>query len=100
MTRRFAFPALAAALALVACARHKAPAPIVAPPPAPCRIEALDSLVGRPGSAVLAAEALTKSGARTVRWIRPHEAVTMDFREDRLNINLGEDDLVKEFTCG
>lgn len=92
--------ALVLALALTACAHRKTPPPIVADPSVPCQTETLTALIGRSGSAVLASEALGKSGARTIRWIRPHEAVTMDFREDRLNIELDRDDLVTHFTCG
>ena len=52
------------------------------------------------GSAVLAAEALSYSGARDVRWIRPKQAVTMEFREDRLNITVDKRERVKQLTCG
>jgi len=88
------------ALVLTACAHSKPDPPIMADLSIPCRIETLTALVGRPGSAVLASEALAKSGARAIRWIRPREAVTMDFREDRLNVQLDRDDVVTHFTCG
>lgn len=57
-------------------------------------------LLGRARSAELGAEALRLSGARTVRWIPPGAMVTMDYREDRLNLHLdGKDELVR-LACG
>lgn len=78
------------------------PAPIVdvTQPGAVCRLDTLKVLEGRPGSAVLAAQALDLSGARIVRWMRPGDIVTMDFRADRLNIKLTRQNLVKSFACG
>ena len=40
------------------------------------------------------------SGARTVRVIRPGDAVTMDYRQDRLNIELDADGKIVRFNCG
>ena len=86
--------------------RDVPPAPVAvaaAEPVAPggaCRLDLLKVLEGRPGSAVLAAQALDLSGARVVRWMRPGDAVTMDFRADRLNIKLTRANIVKTFACG
>ena len=91
---------LAPLLALAACAHREATPPVVTDLSKPCQVEPLAALVGRPGSAVLASDALARSNARALRWIRPRQAVTMDFREDRLNIQVDRDDLVTHFTCG
>jgi hypothetical protein len=53
-----------------------------------CRSEGLSRFVGQSATASLAAEMRQASGARTVRWTGPGMAVTMDYREDRLNIEL------------
>ena len=96
MNRTFALLGLCVALA--ACAHHRKPvAPVTG---AACRTDTLKVLLGRPGSAVLAAEALSLSGARDIRWIKRKQAVTMDFREDRLNIRLDYNNRAKSFTCG
>ena len=58
------------------------------------------ALVGRTASAELGAEALRLTGSRSLRWIRPGDAVTMDYREDRLNIHLGPQNRVTRLTCG
>lgn len=74
------------------------------PPPAmgsgECDADAARSLVGQPATAELGAEALRLSGARTIRWIQPGQAVTMDFRPDRLNIKLDAQNRVEAITCG
>ena len=87
------------ALLAIGCAPAPEPA---APDPlaGPCDASRLANLVGRPYSDALAADAQRRSGARTTRRIRPGDAVTMDFRNDRLNIHLGNDDHVDRFDCG
>jgi hypothetical protein len=65
-----------------------------------CAAEGLSDLVGREPSQELGAEALRRSGARTLRWIRPGDAVTMDYRPDRLNIRLDARHRVEGFNCG
>lgn len=65
-----------------------------------CKAEAAQKLVGKPASESLAAEAMRLSGAGTLRWI-PHDGiVTMDFREDRLNIELDQTNMVTRIRCG
>lgn len=65
-----------------------------------CVAEPVQDLVGRPATAELGADALRRSHSRTLRWIRPGDAVTMDFREDRLNINLDAQGNVERLNCG
>jgi hypothetical protein len=65
-----------------------------------CRADGLGNLVGRERTSELGAEALRRSGARQLRWIRPGDAVTMDYQEDRLNIYLDARGRVERFQCG
>ena len=65
-----------------------------------CRAEPIRDLVGRPATQQLGADALRRSGARALRWIRPGDVVTMDYREDRLNVRLDARNYVATFTCG
>jgi hypothetical protein len=83
-----------AALGAIACA--------TAPEPGSgsCNADRLGNLVGRERTSELGAEALRRSGARQLRWIRPGDAVTMDYREDRLNIHLDAQGRVERFQCG
>ncbi len=65
-----------------------------------CDAASLGNLVGRAATRELGAEALRRSGARTLRWMRPGDIVTMEYREDRLNIRLDARNRVEGFTCG
>ena len=83
---------------LGACAA--APQPQVIGSGAVCKADGLADLVGKPATADLGAQALERAGARTLRWIQPGTAVTMDFRQDRLDIHLDEQNVVKQLACG
>jgi hypothetical protein len=65
-----------------------------------CRTDELSDLVGKPGTAEVAKEALRRSGARTFRRIEPGMAVTMDYRHDRLNMDTDANGTVTRFHCG
>ena len=65
-----------------------------------CTTNNLGSLVGQQATQQLGTEALRISNARTIRWIRPGMAVTMDYRFDRLNIHLDASNAVTRLTCG
>jgi hypothetical protein len=65
-----------------------------------CKADGLADLVGQPATAALGAEALERAGARTLRWIQPGSAVTMDYRQDRLDIYLDEHNSVSKTGCG
>jgi hypothetical protein len=65
-----------------------------------CNAEAAQSLVGRSASEAVVKQATTASGAKAVRVI-PHDGmVTMDYRGDRLNIQLDEQGKIVAITCG
>jgi len=91
---------LALAAGLAACTTMERPAP---PPPPPaeggaCNADAAQSFVGKPASA--AEQARVASGARAMRLIRPGQAVTMDYRPDRLNVELDASDSIVKLSCG
>lgn len=74
--------------------------PTGGPPEETCNAGAARSLVGRPASAGLAAEARRLTGAQTVRWLQPGQIVTMEYRFGRLNIKLDARNRVEGFSCG
>jgi hypothetical protein len=85
-----------AALALAGCA-------IAAPPPAlsgQCHVDSLGDLVGRPADAALGTDAMRRSGASRLRWIRPGDMVTMDYSAQRLNVHLDARGRADHFACG
>ncbi len=71
-----------------------------APSSGSCRAEGLQALVGQEASAALGADALRRSGARRLRWIRPGDVVTMDYSPQRLNVHLDAANRVERFACG
>ena len=73
------------------------------PPPEPtaCGAEKVQHYVGKKRSTAISESVAALSGAKSIRWIEPGMAVTMDFREDRLNIFFdAETGIIKEVKCG
>ena len=90
---------LAAPLALGACAAASADEPLPRVPGGECRAEPAQGLIGRKATAELGNELLRVTGARTIRWVPPRTAVTMDFRADRLTVSYDDDMLVTQISC-
>ena len=65
-----------------------------------CSTERLQRFVGRQGTEDVAAAARTRSGATIVRWLRPGMVTTMEFRADRLTIDLDDSGRITGFRCG
>lgn len=87
------------ALAVLGCT-PKAPPPVAGEVPGVrCDANALAGLKGRKASEI-GAEALRLSGARSMRSYGPGDAVTMDYRGDRLNIETDAAGVAVRFTCG
>ncbi len=86
-------------LGLAACTTER---PTAAEPPAPnaCKAEAARFAVGQTWSDALAEQAREASGARSVRGLFPGQAVTMDYRQDRLNLRVDESQRVTDVNCG
>lgn len=67
---------------------------------AACKAEAAQRFVGRSANETVVKQAVAASGAKTVRVI-PHDGmVTMDYRGDRLNIQLDEQGKIVSIACG
>ena len=73
------------------------PAPL---PTGQCDASRAQGLIGEPASQALAIEAQRLTGGNAVRWIQPGQAVTMDYRPDRINIKLDAQNRVTGITCG
>ena len=89
-----------ALLPLAACTIATSDATADSSPGATCRSEALAQFVGQSASQDLGARILTASGARTIRWVPKGGAVTMDFREDRVTVQLDDSNRVERANCG
>ena len=96
---------VAALLASAACTPVEMRGETPAPEPAPtsvagaCNADSLGDLVGKRASDARADVMQTRSGSRTLRWIAPNTAVTMDFRADRLNVYVDAKGRIERFTC-
>jgi len=65
-----------------------------------CDAARAQSLVGRPASSAVAAEAQRLTGAGFVRWLQPGQIVTMEYRADRLNLVLDGQNRIEAIRCG
>jgi len=64
-----------------------------------CNPDVLAQFNGKVASEALVKQAVAKSGAKHVRVVKPGMAVTMDFREDRLTINVNEKNEIERIGC-
>lgn len=65
-----------------------------------CDAAPVQALVGQTLTEDMQRAALKSSGARSLRVIPPNAAVTMDYREDRLNIDVDAEGRVTGLKCG
>jgi hypothetical protein len=90
------------AAALTACQPYASePGDAAATPETPdlCGATKVTSWVGKADSPS-AREAITKaSGAKNIRWLTPGMAVTMDYRQDRLNAKIDAAGNYTGFDC-
>lgn len=89
-------------LALAAC-QNEGPADLP-PPPQPltedaCGASKLGRFLGAEANRVTR-EIASIVGERNIRVIRPGDAVTMDYRPDRLNVELSEQGTITRLRCG
>lgn len=91
---------IVAGTVLGACAATP-PAENGAPPEGPgeCKAEPAQHLVGSKATAEVGADLIRLTGARTLRWVPPRTAVTMDFRYDRLTVSYDDDMVIERISC-
>jgi cytoskeletal protein RodZ len=94
-----------AAMALLAGCTPQAddrPEPTPAPPSAgadACGASKVASYVGSQASDANVAKIKSASGAQALRVVGPNDAMTMDFRQDRLTITTDENGRIKTLRC-
>ncbi|KUO54550.1 MAG: hypothetical protein APF78_03475 [Sphingomonadales bacterium BRH_c3] len=101
MMRTALLPAFA--LTVTACAAPQAaePAPPMHKPVEKiCDASALQEHIGHKASERSGAILLELSGARTLRWVPPRTAVTMDYRPDRLTVSYDDNYVIERISCG
>ena len=65
-----------------------------------CDATRVQNFVGALGTADLGTALLKRSGTRTIRWLAPNTAATMDYRQDRLNVRVDGRNFVTGVDCG
>lgn len=100
--RMVAFGLSAAGLAGCATVNAGAPLDMAAGEPRAmvCNATPVQSYVGQRADQAAGATILNDSGARTLRWGPPNSAWTMDFREDRVNVQYDEQMSIVRISCG
>jgi hypothetical protein len=107
MNRRLPSPLLMLALALPAlalssCASAPPPADPASPVarPGTCQAEPVQWAVGQPAEQATMARVWRESGAGLIRPIGPKQAVTRDYRPDRVNVELDAANVITRISCG
>lgn len=92
----------AAPLALSGCATTAtSPSdPVAYEPEGKCDASAAQVRVGKMATTEMGAELLTSTGSRTLRWIPPRTAVTMDYRPDRVSVSYDDNMIITQISCG
>jgi hypothetical protein len=70
------------------------------PDAAACGADKLDRWLNVLPTETVKEEIADAAGHGSIRYIAPGDAVTMDFRPDRLNVETGDDGRIKLFRCG
>ena len=92
----FRFAVLLLPAGLMACASYPTPMP----GPIRCNAGAVQGFVGREARPGVVNRAKRRAGARDVRVTRPGQPVTMDFRSDRLNLEVDHRNNIRSARCG
>lgn len=92
---RLTVPALA--LLAVACAPVE---PMPGPIRTKCDASAAQRFVGQPFRAGIGERARRATNSKVVRILRPGTVMTMDYREDRVNVSIDERGRVDGVRCG
>lgn len=71
-----------------------------AAPGGPCTADAAQAWLGKPASAANVDAAFKASGAKTLRTLKPGDAMTMDYREDRVNVLQDAAGNIERISCG
>lgn len=85
---------------LAACAPGQTGAEPAPPADDECGAGKLGAFLNLAGSADVLARLRTAAGHDRIRVIHPGDVVTMDYRADRLNVELGEDGRIQRLRCG
>lgn len=87
-------------LALSACQTTKTTDPGSTENADACGASKVSGFVGQELTAATRMAIQDRSGATNIRWTAPNTAVTMDYRQDRLNVNYNAQNIIQTINCG
>ena len=94
---------LSPVLLLAACASQPAAQSstgAAAATPAECHADAAQGYLGQPASAATVEAVRKASGAASLRVLKPGDAMTMDYRMDRVNVVQDAAGKIERISCG
>lgn len=92
---------LLAVVALAGCStQNTATEPAVEAGHSRCDAQAAAFAIGQKASSELLEQARTKAGAQTARILMPHDAMTLEYRSDRLNLSADGSAIITRVNCG
>ena len=91
---------LASACAMTPAMEEEQPSRIAVPPQGDCDASGVQDHIGHKATAESGQKLLELTGARTLRWVPPNTAVTMDYRPDRLTVSYDQDMIITRISCG
>lgn len=65
-----------------------------------CKPDGLESFVGKTATTEMGTDIAIRSGALRLRWLPPRTAVTMEFRQDRVNVAFDDNMIITQVNCG
>lgn len=65
-----------------------------------CHADQAQFTLGKSVTPALLDQAKARSGAQTVRALKPNDMITLDYRAERLNLNTDADGVVQRVNCG
>jgi len=102
VTRTNSFASMVAITMLAGCAAQGEARPDLAaasPTADACGASKVSRFIGMQKSDEVLAKIKSASGAQTLRVVGPNDAMTMDFREDRLTVTTDENGRIKTLRC-
>ena len=99
MTRPPLIPVVVLLLSVGACTTRP-PVDVPRDPATVCVADDASWAIGRAATAEVVERARVDSHSNDVRVIEPGQAVTMDFRSDRLTVSYDDDYVIGRISCG
>ncbi|MGF6418854.1 methylaspartate ammonia-lyase [Stenotrophomonas sp. AN71] len=65
-----------------------------------CRPDTLEAFTGKTADETTVKQLVAASGARNARVVKPGMAVTMDFRQDRVTVQVDAQNKIERASCG